>query len=367
MYDEGMPLPPHRHKNFEWWVLGLIMLVAFVFRFQYIQDISTTLFGFFTVLATYLLAKRIFSWQIAAMSSFLLAISSWHVLYSFIGSEMITAQFFLVLGLYFFWRGKTSLNLLDFAASGVFVGLGMRTGPFWIMPMVLILVFMAYWHSIKQKYGHGAYEHTRNRLIRGFAMVMVVGIIVASPVLWGILIHQGDGIDPMVNTSIFASARPLQALIANIGTTLSHFGPFGDRAGSQLLLWPVSLLFILGCIHNVYKLIRRWHTHGHYPTVPILLLSWFFIGLLPSFLSAQIGSDAIQLIMVAPVVMIFAGEGLWWLYDFSRKWYGRYDAHEVVIHEHHGYEKNVVATLAVCLLLFAIMLTEYHAYFSLHP
>ncbi len=312
------------------------MLIAFVFRFQYIQDIYATLFGFFTVLGTYLLAKRLFNWQIAAMSAFLLAISSWHVLYSFIGSGMITAQFFLVLGLYFFWRGKTSLNLLDFAASGALVGLGMRTGPFWIMPVVLILVFMAYWHSIKRDFGHGAYEHTRNRLIRGFAMVMVVGIIVASPVLWGILVHQGDASNPLLHISI-------TNIVKNFNFEIS---------------WPVSLLFWIGFIRTVYKLIRRMRTHGHYPTVPIALLSWFSIGLLLR--------DS-QFIIVAPVVMIFAGEGLWWLYDFSRKWYGRYDAHEVVIHEHHGYEKNVLATLAVCLLLFAIMLTEYHAYFSLHP
>ena len=331
MYDESMPQYPHTHRKWEWWVLGLIMLVAFVFRFQYIQDISNTLFGFFTVLGTYLLAKRLFNWQIAAMASFLLAVSSWHALYAQIAYHVMAGPFFLVFGLYFFWRGKTSLKLLDFAISGALIGLGMRTGSaFRIMPLVLIIVLLAYWHSIKRDYGHRKYEHTRNQLIRGFATLMVVAMIAAFPVFWNFLI-RGPGAFTTLS-------------IANF--TMPH------------ILWPVGLLFVIGLTRSCFKLVRRWSMHGHYPTVPIVLLSWLLLGL---------ASGGGQSIIVAPVVTIFAGEGLWWLYDFSQKWYGQYDAHEVVIHEHHGYEKNVVATLAVCLLLVAIMLTEYHAYFSLYP
>lgn len=313
------------------------MLVAFVFRFQYIQDISTTLFGFFTVLGTYFLAKRLFNWQIAAMASFLLAVSSWHTLYSQIGSGVVAAPFFLVWGLYFFWRGKTSLRLIDFAISGAFIGLGMRTGndAYWILPLVVIITFLAYWHAIKRGYGHDKYEHTRNRLLRGFAMLMVVGIAAGFPVFWNFLITGPD------------FSVPTQGFMSNIG-----------RIFNIELSWQVSILFMLGFVRIVYKLVRRIRTHGHYPTVPIVLLLWLGIGLL-------LGGT--QFIIVAPVMMILAGEGLWWLYDFSRKWYGQYDAHEIVIHEHYGYERNVVATLAVCFLLAAIMLTEYYAYLAFHP
>src|SRR3989344_3330816 len=225
------------HHKLEWWVFALIMLTAFVFRFQHIQSIPpglypdeamngnnaihalqtgdysvyypdnygreglfiniqaqalrifgnepwalrvvSALFGTLTVWGLYLLTKRLFNWEIAAMSSFLLAVSFWHVLFSRIGFRAIMAPFFLVWGLYFFWRGKTSTKLFDFAVSGLFLGLGFYSYiAYRMMPLMIVITLLAYWYAVKKEFGHEKYIHIRNQLIRGFATLMVVAILV---------------------------------------------------------------------------------------------------------------------------------------------------------------------------------------------
>ncbi|MCI0423102.1 MAG: glycosyltransferase family 39 protein, partial [Acidobacteria bacterium] len=65
----------------------------------------SALFGTLTVAGLYLLTRRLFNWQIAAIAGFLMAISFWHVVFSRIGFRAIMAPLLLVWGLYFFWRG----------------------------------------------------------------------------------------------------------------------------------------------------------------------------------------------------------------------------------------------------------------------
>lgn len=415
MQEYTIFMPHHfhiRHHRWEWWVLGLIMLVAFVFRFQHIQSIPpglypdeamngnnaiqaletgdykvyypenngreglfialqaqsikifgnkpwalrvvSALFGTLTVLGLYLLTRKLFNWEIAAMSSFLLAVSFWHTLFSRIGFRAIMAPFFLVWGLYFFWRGKTSTKLFDFAISGLFLGLGFYTYiAYRIMPLAIVLTLIAYWYAVKKDFGHDKYLHVRNQLIRGFAMLMVVGILVALPLGWYYFVHPADFLGRTSQISVFSSPYPLQDLLVNTVKTLGMFNFNGDYnwrhnfSGRPELFWPVGLLFLIGFIRSWHKLNKSKKTHGHYSSVQVLLLSWFFLGLLPVVLSNEGLPHALRAILVAPVVMIFAGEGLWWLYDMSSKQY-----------------RSAIAVFGVCALLFGIMINEYHLYFG---
>src|SRR3989338_618620 len=208
-----MAVYPHKHKNHEWWIVLVIMLVAVVFRFQHITTtppglypdeamngnnaleaiktgdykvyypenngreglfiniqaqsiklfgntpwalrVVSALFGTLTVLGLYFLTRKLFNWQIAAMSSFFLATSFWHVLFSRIGFRAIMAPFFLVWGLYFFWKGKSSTKLFDFAISGLFLGLGFYSYiAYRVMPLVIIFTLLAYWYSVRKDFAH---------------------------------------------------------------------------------------------------------------------------------------------------------------------------------------------------------------------
>src|SRR5258708_32481609 len=69
-----------------------------------LRDVSA-IFGILTVLGLYLLARELFDWKVAAVSSFLLAVSFWHVNFSRIGFDGIMVPFILVYLFYFLWRG----------------------------------------------------------------------------------------------------------------------------------------------------------------------------------------------------------------------------------------------------------------------
>ena len=79
-------MPHHFHtlKRTEWFAIIIIMLVAFVFRFESLGDpvALTPIFGFFIVPGMYLLIRKMFNWEIAVRCAFLLASSSWHTLIS---------------------------------------------------------------------------------------------------------------------------------------------------------------------------------------------------------------------------------------------------------------------------------------------
>ena len=415
-----MPIhPPHKHRNHEWWIVLVIMAVAFVFRFQHIQStppglypdeamngnnalqaletgdyklyypenngreglfialqaqsirifgneawalrVVSAFFGTLTVLGLYLLTRKLFNWEIAAFASFLMAVSFWHTMFSRIGFRAIMAPFFLVWALYFFWKGKTTLHLVHFGLAGVFFGLGFYTYiSYRIVPLIVIATLLAYWYFIKKDFAHDKYIHARNELTRGLAMFMLVTFIVALPLGWYYFTHPADFLGRTSQVSIFSADHPTEALIVNTGKTLGMFNFAGDYnwrhnfSGRPLLFWPVGIMFLIGFL-------RSWRK---FTTIHVMLLSWFILGLAPVILSSEGLPHALRAILVVPVVFIFAGEGLWWVYNFTRRWYRLTDKHEVVAHGHHTHESNAIATLAVVLLLVGIMLNEYRVYFK---
>src|SRR3989344_1817529 len=63
--------------------------------------IVSAIIGTLTVIGLYLLTRRLFDWRMAAVSSFFLAVSFWHVNFSRIGFRAIMLPFILVWAFYF--------------------------------------------------------------------------------------------------------------------------------------------------------------------------------------------------------------------------------------------------------------------------
>ncbi len=355
-----------REGLFVW--LQAASLKAFGYNVWSLRVVSA-IAGIMTVLGLYFLVKQLFNWQIAALSSYLMAISFWHILFSRIGFRAILAPMLLVWGIYFFWRGKVSGKLWTFAVSGIFWGLGFYTYiAFRAIPLALIFMLLAYWYAIRKDFAHGKYELTRNQVARGFALFMVVTILVALPI--GIFYYQNpsDFLGRTAQISIASSDNPVGTLVKNVGTTLAMFNFVGDHnwrhnfAGSPLLMWPIGVLFALGFLRSLVKFFKR--KHGHFSSVHTLLLSWFFVGLLPVILSNEGIPHALRAILVAPVVFIFAGEGLWWIIDKMGDWYRDRDVHEYSIRGKWLKESSFMAIFALVVILIAITFASYDKYFD---
>ncbi|MEK7123431.1 MAG: glycosyltransferase family 39 protein, partial [Patescibacteria group bacterium] len=115
--------------------------------------IVSAIFGIFTVLGVYFLAKELFArHSVALLSAFFLAAGFWHINFSRIGFRAIMAPFFLTWGVYFLLKSFNSISsaanryALYAAAGGVFYGLGFHSYiAYRGTPLLIFIVLVLYW------------------------------------------------------------------------------------------------------------------------------------------------------------------------------------------------------------------------------
>lgn len=356
-----------------------ILAVFFKFFGPYIWVIRLTsaVLGILTILFLYLLAREMFNWQIASLSSFFLAVSFWHVNFSRIGFRGILVPLMAVLVFYFLWRGFKYLRNRDFLLCGVFLGLGMYTyAPFWLIPLAVIATLLVFWQKIKKDYSLSKYEELRGKYITGFAYILVFSILVAAPILFLAYNEPRMFFERINQVSIFSAANPLLELAKSAGKTLAMFNFAGDSnwrhnfSGQPQLFWAIGIFFLAGFLRAIWKCLRMKRKHGHFSASQSLLLGWFFILLIPSFLSAEGVPHALRSIGVVPVVMIFAAEGIWWFYDKLRDWYAAGDVKHESGHLFHRLAKtrakegNILAFIILLVFLSVVGWHQYDQYFN---
>ena len=325
--------------------------------------IVSALFGTLTVVGLYLLAKELFGWHQGALASFLLAISFWHVNFSRIGFRAIMLPFILVFGFYFFWRGLKRASLLNFGLAGLFWGLGVHTYiSYRVAPLILIFILLTYWLSIKKDFSLIKYQQTQKQIIKGLTVFAVITVVVALPILINFLQNPDHFLSRTgANLSVFNQENPTKELRLSIIKTLGMFNFSGDYnwrhniAGWPMLSLPIGILFVLGFFKELYHWLRR--KHGHFSSTHTLIFSWFFVMLLPGFLSTE-APHALRTIGVIPVVMIFAAQGLYWIIIKLYKWHTLTDPHV------NKQESRTLARFALSIFLVSMVFLEYHHYFN---
>ncbi|PIR41903.1 MAG: hypothetical protein COV30_01785 [Candidatus Yanofskybacteria bacterium CG10_big_fil_rev_8_21_14_0_10_37_15] len=335
--------------------------------------IVSSILGIFTVIGLYLLTKQLYDWRMASLASFMLAVSFWHVNFSRIGFRAIMLPFVLVFGFYFIWRGLKHLHKFDFFMAGIFAGLGFHTYiSYRIAPLIGVLLFINYWFYLKKDFSHQDYEHARNKLLQGFALSFIVMFIVALPLGLHFLIQPDDFFGRSSGISVFSAANPLKSLGESIVGTLGMFNFYGDFnqrhniAGAPMLHWTLGIFFLVGFIKEIGHWLKR--KHGHFSTLHTFLISWFFIMLVPGFISLE-APHALRTIGVLPVVMIFTARGMWWIFNKLSDWY---EANDPPSSEnfngtnfHSRQERHIVVALVLTMFLFSIGFVEYWRYFKI--
>lgn len=331
----------------------------------------SAVFGLLTVLALYLLTRRLYNWQIASIAGFYLAISLWHVNFSRIGFRAIMAPMLATFAFYFLWKGIEKAKVWPFAVSGIFLGLGFHTYiGFRIIPIVAIILLASYWIKIKKDYSHEKYAHLRNDLIRGFAALLVFSILASAPILYYFWLHPEDFIGRAGQVVVTNAGEPLKELADSTIKTLGMFNFMGDwnwrhnLAGRPQLYWPIGILFLIGILRTFRKLFKDKKQHGHYKTLDVFLLSWFFLALLPSILSSEGLPHALRSIGAIPPTMIFAALATWWVFERLGAVYRIRDIHPESQKQKY-FESKAVAGIVMIIFLIAMALAEYYAYFRI--
>ncbi len=328
----------------------------------------SAIFGTLTVLGLYLLVRHMYDWRTAAIASFFLSVSFWHVNFSRIGFRAIMLPFILVWAFYFLWRGLRSGHLKEFFIAGLIGGIGFYTYfSFRIAPLIALVLFWNYWTHLKTHYSHSKYEQTRNQMLRGFALLILTVTIMALPLLFYFYTHPEDFLKREGRPiSVFAQEKPLKELGLSIVKTLGMFNFTGDYnqrhniPGWPELSLPIGILFAVGFLRELKHWLSR--KHSHFSTVHTFLFSWFFIMLLPGFLSTE-APHALRTIGAIPVVMIFAAHGFRWLVNLVFRYHHVTDPHAYADKPTYKKESGLILALTVTIFLTSLGFLEYSRYF----
>ena len=333
------------------------------------MKIVASIFGILAVLGLYLVTKEIFlntaleakAEIIALLSSFFLAVSFWHTLFSRIGFRAIMVPFILVFGIYFLLKGFRTKKLSDFIVAGIFLGAGFHTYIAFRMAVIILaaIFFLKIIDYLKNNKPEIRWSWWWNKMLikDGWWKVkifLLVIFLVALPIGIYFLHNPQDFMGRAVGVSIFSQESPIRTFFWSLTVHLGMFNFHGDDnwrhnfSGYPMLPWSVGILFLLGIGISTKKLIDPFiKREGSEFIVYSLLFTWFFAMLLPGVLTYEGIPHALRVVGVIPVVYIFAALGGWWAYEQLCK----------II-------KNRRLLLIICLLfLIAVGFSEFHKYF----
>jgi len=330
--------------------------------------VVSAVLGTLTVIGLYLLTKTILNWRIASIASFFMAVSFWHVNFSRIGFRAIMLPLILVWGFYFLWRGLKSGHFREFFITGLIGGIGFYTYfSYRIAPLIGFMVFASYWNHLATHYSGSKYENARNQILRGFALTMLTVIIIALPLMVYFYTNPSEFLKREGRPiSVFDQNEPFRELATSVVKTLGMFNFKGDNnlrhniPGWPELSLPMGVFFAIGFLRELSHLLSR--KKGHFSTIHVFLFSWFFIMLLPGFLSTE-APHALRTIGAIPVVMIFAAQGFWWLIELTYRYHRLTDPHFYADKPTYNKESRLLVGITIVVVLVSINFIEYSRYF----
>ncbi|MCC7161677.1 MAG: glycosyltransferase family 39 protein [Anaerolineae bacterium] len=247
--------------------------------------------GFGALVLTYLLARDMFSKEftgrgdrtsadlIALIAAAGITVSFWHLYESRIGLHTISTYLLAAATFYVFWTGWTRGNRVLLVLSGLLAGLSAYTYRSGIFVPAALLVFIFYTLLFHRKTWGGN--------VRLVPVILVAAALVYYPLFDFITTHPDTALARLGDLSgdmdALRQGNPLP-LINNVVRVLGMFGVSGDPEWRyNVALRPIfdplwATLFYVGIGVSFWRIKRAPYA---------LALSWLFVMLLPSILSAS--------------------------------------------------------------------------------
>ena len=298
-------------------------MAAFSIKFFGVSEwavrLPSALFGVLTVLITYFLVKELLGKKYALLSSFLLAVSPWHIQLSRAAFEANVATFFTAACVWLFLKainGKPRFLLLS-VVSAVFSIYTFNTPRVFVPLLFVCLTFL--------------YKQKLWQIKRQVAYSIILGFILMLPLLPHLMSNQAklryQEVNIFSDSSIVKEANARQEEDSNnllskllhnrrwyyVGAFAKHYldefsGRFlfirGDQNSKFSLqtcgeLWIIELPFLLG---GFYFLIKNKERHWK------LLLLWMFIASIPAA-TARETPHALRSEVILPTFQIIIAYG----------------------------------------------------------
>ena len=260
-----------------------------------------------TIPAVYLLARLMFG-PLAGMSAMLLmAVSRWHLSLSRWGWVETAPPLFQVLSFFFLIRGLRDRRALDYALSGLLMGLATYTYLSSRLAAATLVLYVVYWFLSDPS----SLRASLRRSWVGIALLGIAGLVAVAPIAVTYATDPFTFKNRVNEISVFrdiqdqGSFAPLEQNIADI---LKFFHQTGDHQGKHNLpdepmTDPITgLLFANG----VGYAIVGWRDQRR-----ALLLLWLVLGLAGSYLSSHHESpQSFRSLTALPAVVLLAADVL---------------------------------------------------------
>lgn len=330
---------------------GLFMnLIALLFKLFGVSVLTLKLpaiiFGTLTILGTFLLAKELYNYRVGLISSFLVAVSFWPVNFNRISFRANMLPFVLVFTFYFLFRGLREKKMVYYAIGGFIFGLGLHTYiAFRITPLILIALLVSLILSR---------EHFLKYHWKPIVVFILFSFISAAPMLYTFLYSHPEYLESRsASVSILSPevnhGQPLQTFLRSFTLSLVKYNFWGDQNWRHnyppypILDTLTGIAFLFGFIYCLMHLIRtsidRLLKKIRNPRMDIslFLLAWFFVMLIPEFMTAEGLPHALRAIGTYPAVFIFSGIAFEYFWKKS-------EAHSFIF-------KRIIASLIILMLI----------------
>ncbi|MBI5123522.1 glycosyltransferase family 39 protein [Candidatus Roizmanbacteria bacterium] len=297
--------------------------------------LPSAIFGILTVLATYFLVYELFKRKdIALVTSFLLAISPWHIQFSRVAFETNTGLAFNVFAALFFLKGLKKPWLLSLSAVCFVLGIYVYQSEKVFAPLlglVLILIYRKELFALAKKY---------------LISAILIGLVLAAPMLYFIATDK-NALLRAKGVSIFSEPTKLSQLTQiklledkNTGNILGEI--FDNRrvvfakeiAANYLVHYNLNWLFITGDLKrhhapgvgNLYLWELPFLLIGIYSLLflpfskktKLLIFVWFLLAPIPASITTGV-PHAVRTLNFLPTFQIFIAVGLVTAYQFISK------------------------------------------------
>ncbi len=309
----------------------------------------SAIFGALTIVLLFFLAKQIFRNNlIALLSSFLLAISPWHLIVSRASSETSVALFLIVTGVYLFLVGseKKKILYLIFSLTLLFISFYMYHTPRIFVPLLLLVLIGLNWRK---------FENVKKITI-GFSIVILIASIVialfgsgqgrfnqvsifASP---GVYLRLTEQIrEEPVGTNIFL-VRVLHNKIVNYSLeTLSNYGKHFStdflfiKGGlpTRYTVPEIGLIYLIEAPFLILGLLLILREKNKPALLPVF---WLLAGPVAASLTFEDIPNIQRAFFMLPSFQIITAYGIYTVFRFKKK----------------GFAKNALISLLGAFLIF---------------
>lgn len=313
----GTPYTPYSPEVYGQTTL-YFYLVSTVFKFFGASATSirltSALLGILTIPLFYLFIRYFFNQQTALFSTFLLAISRWHIHLSRLGLMSITTTLFQAGVFLFLLKGLRTKKISDFILAGVFLALGLNSYmAFRFLPLIF-LIFLFFLLSTNQL--------SLQKSIWGLFIFCITTLTLVLPLMiyaftnWDIFMGRMQSIY-IFNNHPFGELSSI--IFNNFKGALLMFNfrsstwPHKNLPGAPLLDVITGIVFLLGLCQVLINFKKPIYFLLLINLLTMLSISVFSESVYPP------AGDPIRSSGTIISVFIFAGVGINWLWHFSKK------------------------------------------------